>query len=243
MNAQADPRIRFEVCTDPSDWIARSVEAIASALAAALARGNRARLLLSGGSTPVAVYRALAAVALEWPRIDVALVDERDVPADDEASNARLVRASLVAGLAERGAAVHFHPLRERADDGIAAVASANADACVDPAGAVVVLGMGDDGHTASLFPASRDLAAVLADPRPYAFVDASGCAGAGRWPQRLTLTRTGIEAAGERILLLRGADKRTVFERALEAGPREAMPVRVAIDAPGNALHVIWVA
>src|SRR5690606_4693388 len=154
-----DPRIRFLACADETAWIACAVEVIAGAIVRALDRGDRARLLLSGGSTPLPVLRALAQAALEWPRIDIGLVDERDVAAGDDDSNAQLVRESLLLPLAAEGHAVRFHPLRERAPSAADAVALANADPCVDPAGAVVVLGMGEDGHTASLFPGARDLA------------------------------------------------------------------------------------
>lgn len=241
MNVEADARVRFVACDDEAAWVARAVAMISEGLARAIERDDRARLLLSGGSTPVPVYTSLGSADLEWSRIDIGLVDERDVAADDPGSNARLVRESLVAALAARGEASYFHPLRERAADIAGAVAAANADARVDPAGAVVVLGMGDDGHTASLFPGSVDLARALVDPRPYASVDASGCSGAGRWPSRLTLTRRGLDAASARILLLRGDGKRALFERALATGPRDELPIRYVIDAPGPALDVVW--
>ncbi len=241
MSVEADARVRFIACDDEAAWVARAVEVMVAALLRALGRSDRARLLLSGGSTPLPVYRDLGGTDLDWSRIDIGLVDERDVAAGGAGSNARLVRESLVAALVARGAPAHFHPLRER-DAGLdEAVAAANADPRVDPAGAVVVLGMGDDGHTASLFPGSVDLARVLAEPRPYAALDVTGCVGAGRWPWRLTLSRRGLDAASARILLLRGAAKRCVFERALAAGPRDELPIRYAIDAPGPALDVVW--
>ncbi|HNR90790.1 MAG TPA: 6-phosphogluconolactonase [Dokdonella sp.] len=240
MNAQDDPRILFEEYAGEVAWVAHSVAVIAAALVERLEREARARLLLSGGSTPLPVYKALGAAPLDWSRIDIGLVDERDVGADDDGSNARLVRTTLVAALAERGLDTNFHPLRERAAVAATAIDRANADPRVDPAGAVLVLGMGDDGHTASLFPGSRDLAAAFATRQPYALLDASGCGAAGRWPQRLTLTRAGLVAAAARILLLRGTAKRTVLERALDAGSHEALPICCAIDAPNAPLRVI---
>lgn len=241
MNIVDDARIHFTACDDEASWVARSVETIAAALARVLDNKGRARLLLSGGSTPLPVYARLGRTDLEWSRVDIGLVDERDVRADDDGSNARLVRASLVAALADAGIDAHFHALRERAVGLEDAVADANSDAAVDPAGAVVVLGMGDDGHTASLFPGSADLERVLADPLPYAVLDARGCVGAGRHRHRLTLTRRGLDAAAARILLLRGEAKRRVFDEARASGPREALPIRFAIDAPGPPLDVVW--
>ena len=71
--------------------------------------------------------------------------------------------------------------------------------------------------------------------------VDASGCPGAGPWPRRISLTPTGLAPAQTRILLLRGEDKRQVFERALAGDDPHELPVRIAIGTPGATLDVYW--
>lgn len=236
-SAAAARGVRFHAHADAEGWAQASAAAIAAALRGPLAKG-RARLLLSGGSTPAPVYRALARLALDWGQVDVALVDERWLQPDDPDSNARLVRETL---LQARAKDAHFHGLT-RAGQGIdEAVRAANLHA--SRGADVVVLGMGPDGHTASLFPRMRGLDEALASPQPYVAVDASGCEGAGRFARRISLTPAGLAAAHTRVLLIRGQEKRDLFERAIDGGNVRELPIRVAFTVPGAALDVHWAA
>lgn len=231
------PTLVFHAYRDVDTWASSITDVVSGALGERLDQPSaRPRLLVSGGSTPAPVFRALSQVPLDWSRIDIALVDERWLPPGDPDSNARLVKDNL---LRNKGRDARFEPL-VRANRSIeTAVHDANLHA-QNPAD-VVLLGMGDDGHTASLFPHMRDLERALASKRPYVAVNAIGCAGAGAWALRISLTPTGLAPARTRLLLIRGRSKREVLERAANGTDPNEFPIRVAFMTPGTVLHVHW--
>ncbi len=235
-DAGGDTSPRFHACENDDTWTRTASVAIATALRRDLETRPRARLLLSGGTTPGPVFRALSQIPLDWQRVDIGLVDERWLLPSDPDSNAHLVHQHL---LRNQAAAAHFETLTRAGRTIEAAVAAANLHARQVPG--VIVLGMGDDGHTASLFPHMAGLEAALASAHAYVAVDASGCPGAGSWPRRISLTPAGLAPASTRLLLLRGIEKRHVYERAVaETDPRH-MPIRIAITTPGAPLDVYW--
>jgi 6-phosphogluconolactonase len=224
---------------DAASWAESAAAQIAQHLHADLQTQPRALLLLSGGSTPEPVYRALAAQALDWSRVIVALVDERFVPPDSPGSNGRLLAEVFAHGPA---AAATIWPLVEAGLSLPACVEKANAriaDLGLTPS--AVVFGMGEDGHTASLFPGAAGLDAALHAGDAYVSLDASGCPVAGDYSQRITLTPAGWRAAHARLLLIRGERKREVFERALAAGAVDQTPIVAAAAEGAVPLHVHW--
>ncbi len=229
-------RVKLHVHPDADAWAWTCAVALATILRRDLDQYGRARLLLSGGTTPAPVYRALSKAPLDWSKVEVTLVDERWLQPDDRDSNAHLVRETLLQNHAK---AAHFEPLTRIGRTLESAVAGANAYARRDTSAAV--LGMGEDGHTASLFPGARDLPRALSSKSDYVAFDATGCPGAGAWPLRITLTPTGLSKSRARMLLVRGDAKRRLLDRALDSDDASAMPVRMAFTTPGAALQIHW--
>ena len=221
---------------DAESWVRFAVVDIVAGLRRALDARGEAKLLLSGGSTPAPIHRALAREPLDWAKIAVGLVDERWLAKDDLASNARLLRETL---LEEGAPGARFEPMNlpphHRIED---SVREANRHPV---AGAVCVLGMGDDGHTASLFPGSPDLSRALSTNDDYLAIDAGAAPVAQPWPRRISLTRAGLARTSTRLLLIRGARKRDVLMRALEGEGVAELPVRAAFHLPGDPLRIHW--
>lgn len=205
-------------------------EAIAAALASDLEQQERALLVVSGGSTPVPFFEALARLPLAWQRVDVTLADERWVAADADDSNARLVREHLLQGPA---AAASFVPLTTddpTPEQGAAAVAE-RIGALAWPASAVV-LGMGEDGHTASLFPDCRELELALSTAAPAVAVRPPS------QPQpRITLSADRLHQSRRLFLHVTGDTKRTVLGKAMEGDDVRTLPIRAFLAGP-IAIH-----
>lgn len=185
---------------------------VAEELERAIEAKGRATLAVSGGTTPKLFFEKLSEIDIPWARVSVTLVDERQVPETSERSNARLVRTHL---LRNRAAAARFVPLVD------------NPDAEKIPSFDVAVLGMGNDGHTASFFPGGDSLAeAIDADTKKRLI--AITAPGAGE--PRLTFTLPVLEQAGRLALHIEGAEKKQVLKQALADGPEEDMPVRALL-------------
>ncbi|WP_372611236.1 6-phosphogluconolactonase [Halomonas sp.] len=216
----------------PRDQLAvQLAEAVAQALRTDLQDQQRVLLVVSGGSTPVPFFHALSSAALPWDRIDVILADERWVPEDHADSNARLVREHLLRGPAARASFVSLTTSDPTPEQGADAVA-ARLQALAWPA-SVVILGMGGDGHTASLFPDSRELELALATQAPVVAVRSPS------QPQaRITLSADRLHHARRHLLHICGGDKRAMLARALSGDDARELPIRAFLACP---LAVYW--
>ncbi|MFM7454572.1 MAG: 6-phosphogluconolactonase [Cyanobium sp.] len=216
------PAPRLVVVESGEALARRCAETIASAIDLALAQRDRCQIALAGGTTPAAAYRHLGQQHLPWERVDLLLGDERWVPADDPASNARLVRETLMSG--GPGQAACLHPVPTQLADpkqGAEAYAITLAQLCggEPPVLDLVLLGLGDDGHTASLFPGT---AATRERQRTVTVGDGKGLA-------RITLTAPVLSAARQVIFLVSGKGKRQALSRLLDPSESpERTPARL---------------
>ncbi|HWX80910.1 MAG TPA: 6-phosphogluconolactonase [Steroidobacteraceae bacterium] len=219
------------------DALARALAAqIAASLVAAVAARGLASLVVSGGKSPLKLFELLREEKLDWSRVCIALADERWVDTNDPDSNEKLVRDQLLHGAA---AAARFHGLKNGAPTpDMGAVSAWETFARIPRPFDAVVLGMGDDGHTASLFPGSPNLPSAL-NPAAVA-----GCV--GMWspmaPQpRLSLNLSALLDARRVVVLIGGADKWRTFLAASAPGPVEAMPVRAVLRQTRTPVQVMW--
>ena len=210
---------------------------VAGALRDRLAQAGRASLAVSGGTTPALFFERLSECVLPWDRVDVTLVDERWAPESSPRSNAGLARTHLLKGRAAQAAFFALTSDEPTPRQGLARVEDRLAPLAWPLA--VVVLGMGEDGHTASFFPGADRLAQAL-DPATKRLVEAIEAPGAGE--PRITLTAPPLLDAGLTLLHIEGLAKRETLRRAEAAGPVEAMPIRLFLRE-ARGLEIYWTA
>ena len=215
---------------------AAAAELLASLIRNALTPADdaQASLVVSGGTTPGPCFDLLSAERLDWSRVTVLPSDERWVTADDPDSNEHLIRERLLQGRAEEGNVLSFFradvdaaqapPLIERDLSGIAQPFSGS------------LLGMGEDGHFASLFPDFEGLHKAL-DPNGKAACVMVQTAGSPHL--RISLTLSALLNAEHTVLLIFGEAKRAVFETAYAGG--SAYPVEALLHQCRHPLTVIW--
>ncbi len=206
---------------------------LAEALSQAIAASGTGCVALSGGTTPAPAYVKLANKALDWPKVKFALVDERFLPPEHEASNEGLLRRTLAPALA---AGANLVPMFALAMD--LETAARRADALYAPLRVdAALLGMGADGHMASWFPGAGETAAAL-DPGNSRSVLAVHAPQAYATPERLTLSLAAVARARRTLLVITGADKRALLASAL-AHRREPAASLFAACRP----EVLWAA
>ncbi|MDO9201495.1 MAG: 6-phosphogluconolactonase [Hydrogenophaga sp.] len=213
---------------------------IANALRNAIAERGQASLAVSGGKSPIALFQALRTQPLDWAQVTVMLVDERVVPHDHAASNTALVRQHL---LQDGAAAARFVPFFDEPPPALSAVVL---DALAEQANQrladlpwpldVAVLGMGEDAHTASLFPGAPGFARAIATDQRLAWVVPDTAPHA-----RLSLTLSALLAARELVLSIAGESKLAVYHRAAEQA-HETLPISLVLNQSQTPVSV-WIA
>jgi 6-phosphogluconolactonase len=222
--------------SDPAVQAAVLAAAIAAQLRAALVRRAAASLVVSGGRSPVLMFAHLARHGLDWPRVQITIADERWVASDDPASNEGLVRATLLRGAA---AQARFQGLKNAAPTPAAGAEQAfEAIRAMPRPFDVVVLGMGDDGHTASLFPGNANLAAGLDARAPPACLEMH--APAAPHP-RLSLNLAALLDARRVCVQILGSRKWQVYQRARADGDATELPIGAIFNQGAVPVDVYW--
>lgn len=197
--------------------------AISGGLSEELHSTGRASLSVTGGNSPGPLFDILSGLPLDWANVAVFLNDERWVGEDSPRSNTRLLRERLLTDKATAATLVPLYSDAPAPEDAIAALADGIAPHLPIT---VLVLGMGPDMHTASLFPGADRLAEALAPDAPILMPMRAEAAG----EPRVTLTAPVLAAAKNIHILIMGAEKRAAIERAAGLTALEA-PVRAVLD------------
>lgn len=216
--------------------VAALADHIAGVIRQAVSARGAATLVLSGGTTPADLFAVLDGMDLPWDKVSLTLSDERWVDLDDPASNEAMVRRTLATALARGARLVGLKSPGAVVADGLEAtherVATLNCPFDL------VLLGMGEDGHTASFFPGGEGLEQALSGAGGLAV---AGVVPAIPGPARITLTRPALLDSRAIILLITGETKRRVLDQALEPGPVEALPVRSVLHQDLVPVSIWW--
>lgn len=214
---------QFITYPDRAALMAGLADRIATELRDSLAQFGRASLSLPGGNTPAPMFAHLCNADLDWARVAVFLNDERWVDEDSPRSNTAFLKAAFLQSQAARARLI---PLFNGAPNPEAGIADLEAGLGPHLPISVLVLGMGADMHTASLFPDGDNLIAALAEDAPILMP--MRAQGAGE--PRVTLTARVLRQATHVHLLITGAEKRDALARAGDL-PETQAPVRAILD------------
>lgn len=207
---------------------------IAGRLETAVAQRGEASIVVSGGTSPLATLQALRQHRLPWQKVTVVPSDERLVPPDHADSNERMLRREL---MQEEAATAKLLSLSGAATPADMQLASLNAQLgkLARPLD-IVLLGMGNDGHTASLFPNSPGIASALSSADFCVVQEPAHLEVA-----RLSLTPALLLDAREIVLLFFGSGKRAVYERAVAGGKVVEMPIRFVLQQRITPVSIFW--
>lgn len=206
-----------------------------SLLSNAVAERGQAYLVVSGGKTPQALFNTLASSDLPWSKITVLLADDRWLPSSHADSNEGLVKNSLLKNNATAACFISLYS--EQADSAFDGAAEINKRLADLPAFDAVILGMGEDGHTASLFPCSEQLTAGLDDNAPAALAVKPTTAPY----ERLSLSKQRILNSRQIFLHLVGDKKLHVLNNAIADTDITKMPIRAFLHHPQTDVCVMY--
>lgn len=207
---------------------------IVNILSKGIVKNGRASLVVSGGRTPKPLFNILSNTDLEWEKVDISLADERWVEQSDPASNETMVRQNLLINKAAKANFVGLKTHHHSANDAVA-LCTENLRQVKTPFD-VLILGMGEDGHTASLFPCSDQIAQGLDLDSQATFIAVTPTTAPN---QRMSLTLSALLNSENVFLHLTGESKRTVLAQALEGKDELAMPIFAVLNRTN--VQLVW--
>ena len=195
---------------------------MASELKTILTTQDHASLAVPGGTSPGPIFDSLCAADLDWARVSVMLTDERWVPETSERSNGRLLRQRL---LTDKASVARFVPFYMEGETPESAAGTVSEQLAQHMPISLLLLGMGTDMHTASLFPGAKGLAEGLSPTAPILVpIQADG------QEPRISLSAQALDGAMAKHLVIYGAEKRAALERAAALTPEEA-PIKAVMS------------
>jgi len=226
--------MNFHEYESRSDAAIAAGKRIINALHRRLETEDNAAIVVSGGTTPAPVYSYMAHKHLDWHRVHVLLSDERWLPADHPDSNEKMLRDALARSRAAFAQIAHYFDSKASLEDRCVRLEAEHAE--IPLPFTSVLLGMGDDGHFASLFPDDANLQASLdlQSPRTYVPVDTPSSP-----HRRLSMTLPALLRSDEILLLISGAEKRAVLEQA--ADPASELPIAHLLRQLRVPVDVFW--
>jgi len=226
--------MNFQEFDTPGEAAIAAGKRIINALHRRLETHDSAALVVSGGTTPAPVYDYMAHKELDWHRIHVLLSDERWVPADHADSNEKMLRDALEKSRASYAQITSYFNADGSLEDRCGELEKELGELPLPFTS--VLLGMGDDGHFASLFPDDSNLRAAidLQSPRGFVPVDT------GSSPhRRVSMTLAALLRGDEILLLISGANKRAVLEQAID--PASELPIAHLLRQMRVPVDVFW--
>lgn len=209
---------------------------IADYLVEGIRENGQASLAVSGGSTPVDLFKKLSTLQIPWDQVSICLVDERWVEPTEADSNEKLVRTHL---LQNKAAAATFTGMKTSAPTATKGVQQCKQNLQkISLPFDVLILGMGSDGHTASLFPGAKKLAAATDMQSENICI---GIAPLTAPHERMTLTLPAILNSRQIILHITGQEKKDVLEHAQQEGPLDELPIRFILNQSSTPFSIYW--
>jgi 6-phosphogluconolactonase len=209
---------------------------VSDILAEAIKQKGKASIAVSGGSTPKGFFSVLSQSDIEWSKVTITLADERWVPMDSDASNTRLVHENLLQNKAGKAKFFHLKQGDELTDETLSDlnVAASKTLLPLD----VLILGMGEDGHTASLFPCSNEINAGLDVKNDAVLMKVQPKTAPNL---RISFTFASLVTSKNIFLHSCGEGKKTVLAQALNSDDPFEMPIRAFLQHPSLNTQIFW--